>query len=83
MASAVPAVKAETPAKKSKWSWMRVEQIEENIAYTEERLRVIDKQLEDPDVWTDYEKANKLTAERDELKVELEGLEAEWVRKAE
>ncbi len=73
---------AETP-KKSKWSWMRIEQLEEKIAFLEGRLGEIDRELNDPDVWKDIDRANKLTDERDEHKAELEGVEAEWLRKAE
>jgi ATP-binding cassette subfamily F protein 3 len=70
-------------SKKSKWSWMRLEQLEERIEYIEGELKTIDADLADPDVWVDYERAEKLTSRRDELKTELEGVEAEWVRKAE
>lgn len=68
--------------KRSKWSWMRVEQLEEKIAFFESRLAGIDRELEGTDVWRDIDRANKLTNERDELIVELEGVEAEWLRKA-
>ena len=71
------------PAKKSKWSWMRVEQLEEKIAFLEDRLATIDRALDDPDIWTEIDRANALTTERDELRIELEGVEAEWLRKAE
>jgi len=79
----VPKPASSEKPKKSKWSWMRLEQLEEKIAAIEEELGGIDKQLEDPEIWTEYEKAEKLTNRRDELRVDLEGLEAEWVRKAE
>ncbi|MEM7623215.1 MAG: ABC-F family ATP-binding cassette domain-containing protein, partial [Planctomycetota bacterium] len=69
--------------KKSKWSWMRIEQIEEKIALLSDELSGIDKELEDPDVWIDIDKANRLTDRRDELKTDVEALEAEWLRKAE
>ena len=72
-----------TKPKKSKWSWMRIEQLEEKIAFLEERIAEIDKALDDPDIWTEIDRANALTTERDELKAELEGVEAEWLRKAE
>ena len=68
---------------KSRWSWMRVEQLEEKIAHLSERIASIDRDLADPAVWRDIERANRLTDERDELKGELAGVEAEWVRKAE
>jgi ATP-binding cassette subfamily F protein 3 len=79
-----PAASPAAPkASKSKWSWMRVEQLEEKIAFLEERIGEIDRALDDPDIWTEIDKANALTTERDELKAELEGVEAEWLRKAE
>ena len=81
--ASVAAPKAVKGEKKSKWSWMRLEQLEEKIAAIEDELGGIDKELEDPEVWTDYERAEKLTTRRDELKVELEGVEAEWIKKAE
>ncbi|MAY73505.1 MAG: hypothetical protein CMJ31_02055, partial [Phycisphaerae bacterium] len=69
--------------RKSKWSWMRVEQLEEKIGFFEEQVAEIDKQLADPDVWLDHERAGKLTDQRDEIKAELDLLEAEWLYKAE
>jgi ATP-binding cassette subfamily F protein 3 len=69
-------------AKKSKWSWMRLEQLEEKIAALSEQIRSIDRELEDPDVWRDITRANRLTEQRDDLQRELEAVEAEWVRKA-
>ena len=72
-----------TKPRKSKWSWMRIEQLEEKIAFLEQRIAEIDKAHDDPDIWTEIDRANALTTERDELKTELEGVEAEWLRKAE
>ena len=71
------------PAEKSKYSWMRLEQLEEKIARLEARRKEIDQKLADPDVWLDADRANKLTEERDGVTAELEPLEAEWLRKAE
>jgi ATP-binding cassette subfamily F protein 3 len=68
---------------KSKYSWMPLEKIEEKIEHLEARVQEIDRELADPDVWTDVARANRLTEERDGLKAELEPLEAEWVKKAE
>ncbi|MEL6330440.1 MAG: ABC-F family ATP-binding cassette domain-containing protein [Planctomycetota bacterium] len=75
-------VSAPPAEKKSKWSWMRLEQIEEKIGHVEERLGSIDAELDDPEIWQDYERANELTEQRDALREELEGLEAEWIRKS-
>jgi len=68
---------------KSKWSWMRVEQLEEKIEFLSGELADLDKELADPEIWADYERADRVQTKRDEVKSELEGLEAEWVRKAE
>lgn len=76
-----PAATAPEKKEKSKWSWMRLEQIEEKIAHITRQLADLDTRLADPDVWADHAKANALTDQRDELRVELEGLEAEWVKK--
>ena len=68
---------------RGKFSWMRLEQIEEKLGVLNERMGEIDRVLADPDVWTDHERANALTTERDALRDEIEGLETEWLRKAE
>ncbi len=84
--TASPSAVETTPPKdepKSKFSWMPLEKIEEKIALLESRVKEIDGELADPDVWADVERANRLTDERDRLKGELAPLEAEWVRKAE
>ncbi len=67
---------------KNKFSWMPIDKIEEQIADLEIELKHIDAELGDVDVWTDYERANGLTEKRDELKAELEELEAEWLNKS-
>ena len=69
-------------AKKSKYSWMRLEQVEEKMAELESEISEIDSALNDPDVWREVERAGKLTDRRDELKGELEILEEEWLRKS-
>jgi len=82
-AAASPSPKPTGAPKKSKWSWMRIEQLEEKIGLLESRISEIDRELDDPGVWTDIVRANKLTDERDEHKADLEGIEAEWIRKSE
>ena len=69
-------------APKSRYSWMRLEQLEERLSILGDRMKELDRRLADPDVWADHEKANKLTEERDELQEELDALETEWLRKA-
>ncbi|MBX3323329.1 MAG: ABC-F family ATP-binding cassette domain-containing protein [Phycisphaeraceae bacterium] len=79
-----PAHHSDTSArKKSKFSWMRVEQIEQRIHELSLRVRTIDADLADPDVWKDVERANALTEERDSLAIEISQLEEEWIRKSE
>ncbi|MEO0512643.1 MAG: ABC-F family ATP-binding cassette domain-containing protein [Planctomycetota bacterium] len=74
---------ADTTEKKSSFSWMSVERIEERMGSLEERITKIDSSLGDPDIWvTRLEHANSLTTERDGLKAELDELEHEWLRKS-
>jgi len=79
--SAAP-LTAENGAPKSKWSWMRLEQIEDRMSRLEEEIGEIDGKLADPDVWLDHEKANALTEQRDALKEEMDQLETEWLKKS-
>ena len=69
--------------KKTAFSWMKADQIEERMGMLEEQVSEIDRALADPEVWLDHEKANGLTEKRDSLKAELGELETEWLRKAE
>lgn len=70
------------PARKNPFSWMRADQLEEKIGEFETRTREIDAELAEPSVWTDPDRANTLTEERDRLATELGQLEEEWLRKA-
>ncbi|KAA0215568.1 MAG: ABC transporter ATP-binding protein [Leptolyngbya sp. PLA3] len=79
---AAKAIKSEAKVK-SRFSWMRAEQIEERMSDVERSVRAVDAELDDPDVWRDIERANGLTEKRDALKAELEELEGEWLRKME
>jgi ATP-binding cassette, subfamily F, member 3 len=67
---------------KSKFSWMPIAKIEERMSEIEIEIKRIDAELGDADVWTDFERANKLTENRDALKGELEELESEWIIKS-
>ena len=67
----------------SKWSWMKAEQLERKIETAESELAELDRSLDDPEVWIDHERANALVERRDAVRAELEGLEAEWLRKME
>ncbi|MBL4808545.1 MAG: hypothetical protein JKY43_00605 [Phycisphaerales bacterium] len=57
-------------------------QIEERITDLQIKLKNLDAQLNDGDIWKDIDHANKLTTERDTCKAELDDLEEEWVRKS-
>jgi hypothetical protein len=46
-------------------------------------IRKLDAELSGDDVWTDYERANRLSEQRDAYKLELDELELEWLRKSE
>jgi ATP-binding cassette subfamily F protein 3 len=61
---------------------LKTEQLEERITRLEKRLREIDAQLSDPDVWRNHDRSAKLGDERRRLGAELEPLEFEWARRA-
>lgn len=67
---------------KSKFSWMPINQIEERMTDLQIKLKELDAQLNDADIWKDIDHANKVTTDRDEVKAELEELEDEWIRKS-
>jgi ATP-binding cassette subfamily F protein 3 len=73
----------EAPKAKSKYSWMKLEQVEARIGELESEIHDLDAQLAEPDVWREADRAEALTTSRDELKAELAAMEAEWIRKAE
>jgi len=73
---------APAPAEKNRFSWMPVERIEERMRDLETELRTLDAQLGDADIWSDLDRANTLTDQRDTLKSELDELEEEWLRKS-
>ncbi|GAB4517410.1 MAG: ABC-F family ATP-binding cassette domain-containing protein [Phycisphaerales bacterium] len=64
-------------------SRLKTEQLEQKIEETESRIRAIDQQMGDPDVWSDPKKCAKLGDERARLVSELEPLEFEWMSRAE
>ena len=61
---------------------MPLSQIEERMTDLEIKLKTLDAQLNDSDIWKDVDNANKVTSDRDECKAELDDLEEEWVRKS-
>ena len=74
--------KQQPTIKKSKFSWMPINQIEERMTDLEIKLKNLDAQLNDADIWKDIEHANKVTSDRDECRAELDELEEEWIRKS-
>jgi len=77
-----PKPAAPQPARKSKFSWMPLDKIEQRMAELESKLKSLDERLADPDIWKDVDKANKLTEDRDDLRAELDDLETEWLLKS-
>ncbi|MFK7884040.1 MAG: ABC-F family ATP-binding cassette domain-containing protein [Phycisphaerales bacterium] len=76
------AVKSSGPKKKSRFSWMAIDAIEERMGETEAKLSKLDQQLADADIWKDVDHANSVTESRDQLRTELDELEAEWISKS-
>lgn len=62
---------------------LSTEQVEQRIEKIQTRIRAIDEEMADPDVWRNAKKANTLGEERKKLAEELEPLEFEWARRAE
>ncbi len=62
---------------------MSTSRLETRIEEIEGRLRAIDAELLDPDVWRDGDRSSRLSEERSALSAELEPLEFEWSRRAE
>jgi ATP-binding cassette subfamily F protein 3 len=81
---AFPSAKPARPSKsdRGKFSWMPLDRVEGELTRVQSAMASLDAQLADPEVWTDYERANTLTERRDTLRAELDELEAEWLRKA-
>jgi ATP-binding cassette, subfamily F, member 3 len=74
--------KPDAPIKKSRFSWMPLNQIEERMTDLEIELKNLDAQLNDVDIWKDIDHANTVTAKRDEVRAELDELEEEWLNKS-
>ena len=62
---------------------MKTDQLEKRIEEVERRVRTIDAEMGQGDVWRDAKKCAKLGDERARLLRELEPLEFEWGRRAE
>jgi ATP-binding cassette subfamily F protein 3 len=62
---------------------LKTDQLEQRIEKIQQRLKQIDQDLGNPDVWRDAKKSSNLSEERTRLVSELEPLEFEWARRAE
>jgi ATP-binding cassette subfamily F protein 3 len=79
----VPPAKPASGGKRGKLGWMPVDRLEKEIESRQSRLGAIDKDMADPEVWRDHERANALAEERDRLRGELDEFETEWLRRME
>ena len=82
-AAPVPSTSPTAQKGKSRFSWMRAEQIEERMGELHAEMAQLDERLADVELWKDPEQAGEVRATRDTLSVELEELEEEWLRKSE
>ena len=64
-------------------SLMSQGKLEAEIERIETRMKQIDREMAEPDVWSDHRKMTKLGDERAKLASELEPLEFEWMSRAE
>ncbi len=62
---------------------LSMEQLEQKIEQIEQGIAQADAQMNDPDVWRDAKKMDRISADRQKLTEELEPLEFEWSRRAE
>ena len=62
---------------------LKTDQLEVRIEKLQSRIKEIDLEMGDPEVWRDARKANSLSGERKKIAEELEPLEFEWARRAE
>ncbi len=65
--------------RKSRFSWMNTEQVEERMGELQFEMADLDEQLALTETWTDPDRAASLTSRRGELKAELDELEDEWL----
>ncbi len=63
-------------------SRLTIERLEQHIEAAQHRIGEIDRQLIEPDVYTNGERCRALQAEREALRKELQPLETEWARRA-
>jgi len=82
-AESPPEPKKPEPKRKSRFSWMPTDQLEIRINELETDIAEMDETLGGTEVWSDAEKAQRLTNERAKLKAELDEAEEEWLARAE
>ncbi len=78
---AVRAADPAAPKRKSRFSWMDVDQIEEHMGELQAQIATLDERLALTETWTDAERATMLTAERSGHQTELDELEEEWLHR--
>jgi hypothetical protein len=62
---------------------MSVDRLEKEIASLTQRIKNLDAQVSDEQVYRDAEKCRKLLNERDDAQAELERHEEEWLSRSE
>jgi ATP-binding cassette, subfamily F, member 3 len=67
------------PKRKSKFSWMSVDQVEERMGELQAELVTIDEDLANAATWNNPARAEKASSRRDDIANELEQLEEEWL----
>ncbi len=67
-----------TPLKDKAKKERRVKKLEELIAQSEEKINVLNQELEDPKVYSDYVKVNEIQENLSNLQKELDAYSEEW-----
>lgn len=70
------------PRSQNAMSLMSQGKLEAEIERIEKRIAQIDKEMAEPDVWSDHRKMTRLGDERAKLAAQLEPLEFEWMSRA-
>ena len=74
-----PAGQPVAPKRKSKFSWMSMDQVEERMGELQAELVTIDEDLANAATWNNPARAEKASSRRDDIATELEQLEEEWL----
>ncbi|MEM1329950.1 MAG: ATP-binding cassette domain-containing protein [Planctomycetota bacterium] len=71
------------PKRKSRFSWMKLDQVEVRMHELQGEIEGLDEELGKPETWTDTKKTAELNEQRSRAHAELDELEEEWLHRLE